>query len=346
MEKREFQVANEYRYHRRSPVLWLISHLLRYTYLPVIMILGAVANNFAYSYIQVFIGRAFDQIAAAGLQMAALLAPILGIVGAGLGQGLTGLLRSYSVEFLAQLVERDTREELYASLLGKSQTFHGRQRVGDIMARATDDVHMLNLMFNPGLALIVNSALALIIPVITIGFIHPALLLVPAIFTVLLAVTVLDYNRRLEPVSIAQRDQYGLINAGLAEAIAGIEVVKANVQERYEWRKFTGNARAFRDYFVKQGVIQARYLPLLMFSLCWGAGFFHALMFWRQGAISLGQVVTYMGLFGTLEFTTFISIFSFNMVQLGLASSRRILTMINTETELDENRQGVAQPIR
>jgi len=202
------------------------------------------------------------------------------------------------------------------------------------------------MMFSPGVMLIIDSALALVVPVVMIGLIDPALLLVPLIFTVLLAITVADYNRRLKPVSIAQREQFGVMNAGMTEAVAGIEVVKANVRERYEWDKFTGNARQFRDYFVRQGIIQARYLPMLMFSLCWGAGLFHALLLWRSGAVTLGNVVAFIGLFGTLRFTTFISIFSFNLVQLGMASAERIINMINTETELDENRGGVDQEIR
>jgi len=48
------------------------------------------------------------------------------------------------------------------------------------------------------------------------------------------------------------REQFGTLNAGLAEAMAGIEVVKANVQERYEWDKFVGNARRYRDLFVRR----------------------------------------------------------------------------------------------
>jgi ATP-binding cassette subfamily B protein len=346
LAKREFQVAEEYRYTRSGPVRWVLSHMMRYPHLPLILLLGAVANNYANSIIQVFIGRAFTQVSAAGFQLTTLLGPVTGMIAAGFALAVTGIMRNYSAEFLAQLVERNSRQELYASLLGKSQTFHGRQRVGDIMARATEDVRMLNLMFSPGLMLIVDSVLALVVPLIFMATINPALLLVPLIFTALLVVTVLDYNRQLEPVSIAQRDQYGVIDAGLAEAIAGIEVVKANAQERYEWLKFTGNARVFRDYFVKQGIIQARYLPLLVYSVAWGAAFFHALLLWRQGIISLGNVVTYVGLFGTLEFSTFISLFSFNTVQLGLASARRILTLINAETELDENRGGLVRPIQ
>jgi ATP-binding cassette subfamily B protein len=343
---REFQAENEYRYSRKGAVRWILSHLIRYPHLPLLLIFTAVVNNFAYSGIQVFVGRAFDVISAAGFQLSNLVFPVIAILSLAFGEGLAGILRNFSGEFLAQRIERDSREELYLSLLGKSQTFHGRQRVGDIMARATNDVRALNLMFSPGLVLIIDSVLALVVPVIIIGLIHPSLLLVPLIFTGLLTITVIDYNRRLKPVSIAQREQFGLLNAGLTEAVAGIEVVKANVRERYEWNKFTGNARLFRDYFVRQGLIQARYLPMLMFSLCWGAGFFHALMLWRQGAITLGNVVAFMGLFGTLRFTTFISIFTFNLVQLGIASADRILNMIKTETELDQNQEGVSKPIR
>jgi len=346
MTKREFQVENEYQYNRKGPVRWVFSHLMRYPLLPLALIAGAVANNLAYSYIQVFVGRAFDVIRVPGFELSALVIPVIAILVSAAGQGVTGVMRNFAVEVLAQKVEKDSREELYASLLGKSQTFHSRQRIGDIMARATNDVHMLNMMFSPGVMLIIDSALALVVPVVMIGLIDPALLLVPLIFTVLLAVTVADYTRRLKPVSIAQREQFGVMNAGMTEAVAGIEVVKANVRERYEWDKFTGNARRFRDYFVRQGIIQARYLPMLMFSLCWGAGLFHALLLWRSGAVTLGNVVAFMGLFGTLRFTTFISIFSFNLAQLGMASAERIINMINTETELDENREGVDQEIR
>ena len=346
MIKKEFRLEDEYRYNRSGPVRWIISHLMRYPLFPLAVILAAILNNGSYSYIQVFVGRGFDLISAPGWSATALLMLALGIIGSAIGQGITGLVRNYAIEFLAQRIERDARDELYVSLLGKSQTFHSRQRIGDIMARATNDVRMLNLMFSPGLMLITDSLMAIVVPVALIGQLRFELLLVPSIFIVLLAVTIADYNRRLKPVSMARREQFGAMNAGLAEAIAGIEVVKANAQERYEWDKFTQNARLFRDYFVRQGEIQARYWPMLVFSLAWAGGLLHAMLLWGAGSISLGQVVTFMGLMGTLRFPTFISIFSFNLVQLGVASAERILELINTETELDENETGIARPIR
>ena len=346
MSKREFAIANEYPYHRASPVRWIVSHVARYPLLPLAMLVMAIVNNFAYSYIQVFVGRAFDLITSPQWETTALLWLAFGAVGAALIQGTSGLMRNYAGEFLAQRLERDTRDELYLSLLGKSQTFHGRQRIGDIMARATNDVRALNFMISPGLSLIIDSAMAIFAPFILIAQIRLELLLAPTIFLVLFAITLADYNRQLKTVSIALREQFGVMNAGLTEAIAGIEVVKANVQERYEWEKFTQNARLYRNYFVREGEIQARYLPMLMFSIAWAFGFLQAILSWRAGYLTLGEVVTFMGLMGLFRFVTFISIFSFNLVQLGIASGERILNLIKTETELDQNEAGLSRPLQ
>ena len=121
--------------------------------------------------------------------------------------------------------------------------------------------------------------------------------------------------------------------------------MKGGAQEGEEGRKFMGNAATYRDFAVREGEIQARYLPMLVFSICWGLAFLHAMLLWRAGDLTLGQVVSYVGLVGFLRFPTFVSIFTFQLVQLGVASARRILELINTETELDENEGGVAQTI-
>ncbi len=346
MLKREFTLSHEYRYNHSGPVRWILSHLLRAPWIPLLTLAVTILNNYAYSSIQVLVGRAFDVITTAGWTLPELQAAALGIVVFAAAQGLSGLGRNYSVEFIAQLIERNAREEFYVNLLGKSQTFHGRQRIGEIMARATDDVRMLNYMFSPGLMLITDAVLSLIVPLIMMAVLEPRLLLVPGLFTVALVLTVSDYNRRLKPVSLAQRATYGQMNAGLAEAIAGIEVVKASTQEQREWEQFEVNAARFRDHFVEQGKIEAKYWPMLAFSIAWALAFLHGLWLWQAGIITLGQIIAFMGLFGSLRFTTFISIFSFNLVQLGIASAERILELINVETELDENAMGVAQPIR
>ena len=130
-----------------------------------------------------------------------------------------------------------------------------------------------------------------------------------------------------------------------SETIGGIEVVKASAQEPAERRKFEAAARAYRDAFVDQGQIQARYLPTLLLAIALAAAFLHGVELVTRGRISVGDLVAYMGLMGILRFPTFISIFTFSLVQLGLSGASRILELIETETELDENRGGHAAAI-
>jgi ATP-binding cassette, subfamily B, bacterial len=345
VSKREFRLENERTYDRSGPVRWIASHLARYPWLPIVAIIATVVNNFAASYIQVLIGRAFDVLNTPGWTTQTLLLLALAVFASAALQGLFGLTRNSSFEFMAQRIERDSRDELYVSLLGKSQTFHNRQRIGDIMARATNDVRMLNIMFSPGLMLITDSFLGIIAPLVLIFRINPQLLLVPFIFLILFGITVRDYARRLSPVSEGLRSSFGVMNTSLAETVNGIEVVKGNAQESQEQDKFISKAITYRDFAIREGEIQARYLPMLVFSLCWGLAFLHAMLLWRSGVLSLGEVVAYVGLFGFLRFPTFVSIFSFQLAQLGIASARRILELVNTETELDENEAGVVQPI-
>lgn len=336
----EFRSGEEHPYDLRGPGRWIVSHLLRYPALPLLAALCSIVNNIGYSGLQVLVGRGFDVLAVPGWSVARLAAVAALMALAAAVQGVAGIVRNVSFEFLAQRIERDARSELYSSLLGKSQTFHSRQRVGDIMARATNDVHFLNLMFSPGLSLIMDSCLTAVVPLVMVALIDPRLLLVPSIFIVLLVATVRGYNRRLNPATDEQREAFGQLNAGLADALEGIETVKANLGEAREIERFARGAGALRDLYIRIAKIQAKYWPLLAFAVCWGLGFLHALLLWRSGAISLGQVVSYMLLYNGLRFATFISLWSFNLFQMGLSSASRVIETINDRGDLDENPGG------
>ncbi len=346
MENREFTVEGEYGYNRSSPERWVVSHLLRYPIIPIFVILANVIEAGLFSYAPVLVGQAFDLMLSPQRSLQALLQVALLIAGVRLVQGLIGLAASGTFEVLAQRFARDAREELMISLLGKSQTFHNRQQTGDIMARATNDVGMLNSMVSPGISLIFNSMLSFVAPLIGIAFLRPQLLVTPLIFAVFFFWALRRYTRQLNPVAGAARGQFGVMNAGLTESVSGIEVVKAYAQERSARAKFERDAREFRNLAVKEGQIRARYLPLLLYGIMYGAGFAHALYLYRVGAISVGEIIGFMGLLGVLKFPTFISIFTFSLVQMGLASANRILELINAKTELDENEGGIAQEIR
>ncbi len=344
--KREFSVADEHFYNHAGPIRWIISHLIRYPHLLASFLVAAALTNVLFSSIPRLTGLAFDEVLKPEPSSARLLSIALSILGLVVVRGLLDITNSWSVETLGQRLERDAREELYISLLGKSQTFHNRQRVGDIMARATNDVRQLNPMMNPGVALIIESTIGIIAPLVFIAFLRPELLVAPVLFVIAHIFALRRYVRQLNPVAGEQRWRFGEMNAGLTETITGIEVVKSAVQEAQERQKFLGNARRVRDLFVKQGGIEARYLSLLLLGFAMTGGFTHGVWLVSQGQLSIGELVAYTGLMGVLRFPAFISIFTFSLVQMGIAGARRILSLMKEETELDENKAGHSAPLR
>ncbi|MCX6047453.1 MAG: ABC transporter ATP-binding protein [Chloroflexi bacterium] len=345
MSRREFTVANEYQYDYRSPVRWLTSHIMRYRVLLVVFLLTTVGMASSQSMSAVMVGRAFDTVIR-GAGVPALTATALLVVAAYVGYGLFDIVNSMAIRVLAQRVERDARDELYISLLSKSQTFHGRQRIGDLMARVTNDVQQVNQFISPALGMTTESVLTLVIPLITIATLNLNLLLVPIIFLTALTFALRRHNQNLRPVAGVLRERFGAMNAGLAETITGIEVVKGFAQEPAEEARFRENAHGYRNAFVREGEVTARYLPLLLYGIAVGLAFGHALFLFRQGAISVGQVITYMALVGTLRSPIRFLLTTSSVVQQSLASARRILDMILTETELDQNSTGIAKPMQ
>jgi ATP-binding cassette subfamily B protein len=344
-QKREFSVADEHRYNRASPLRWIFSHLARYPGLAVTFAVCATLTNVLFSMLPRLIGLAFDEVLKPQPSVQNLLLISAAALGVVLLRGVIDLANSWSIETLGQRLERDARDELYISLLGKSQTFHNRQRVGDIMARATNDIRQLNPMMNPGVSLTIESMMGIAVPLLFIGLINPLLLVVPLIWLVTYIITVRRYMRQLNPVAGAQRMQFGVMNAGLNETVTGIEVVKAAAQEAQENQKFNENAGLFRDYFIKEGQVQARYLPTLLLAIALAFAFGQGLWLYSRGVLSIGELVAFMGLMGVLRFPAFISIFTYQLIQMGLAGARRILDLMRDESELDENSSGYSAPM-
>ncbi|MDE2840513.1 MAG: ABC transporter ATP-binding protein, partial [Chloroflexota bacterium] len=346
MNNREFTPESEYTYDRSSVWRWLVSHAMRYPMHVVVGTLFRAGVVVAAVQVPKLMGDAFDAVAQANAEASVLLGFGLAILGISVLRGALQLLANYTAEIVALRMERDVRDELYVNLLGKSQTYHGQQRVGDIMARATNDVKQLNYMVNPGLLLLSEWLVNMVAPIAAIGiFLSVDLLPIPVLFLILFLIALRGYLRRLTPVAGALRAQFGALNATLTESIAGIEVVKSNAQEEQEHNRFRVKAEDYRDLFVKQGKIQALYLPLLMFSFCLALGLAHSLYLYTNGALTIGQVITFMGFLAMLRFPTFVSIFAFSLVKLGTAGAERILAILNAETEIDENRAGIEQRI-
>lgn len=341
----EFSFKTKYETNRKSPGAWIFSHAIYQWPWILMALIGAVGNAALASVVPIYIGKAFNEIIKD--------APSLAVIGnyaviIGLSQVLRGFLqftRNFGFEIIAQKMEKNVRQELYVNLLGKSMTFHNLQSVGDLMARATNDVREVNYMFSPGFNLVIGSLNFLFIPLLIGPTYHPALIIAPAVFIVLYALALWRYLTILNPVTNQVRQSFGDLNSRLAEAIDGVEIVKSSAQEDSEIELFSDNAVVYRDASVRQGDIESRFLPMLLLGITMAAGLGQALLLLQQGALNIGDVISYFGTLSLLGFPTNTSLFAYSQISLGFAGARRILQLMNTENKLDQNVLGYDKPI-
>lgn len=340
MSNSEFSIPFRYKTDPTSAIRWVASHALHHWQIFLLAIIGAIGNAALASIPAIQFGIAFENLTSANPLPAVFLraGAIVGI--SQTVRGFIQFMRNFGFELTAQRVERDVRDEFYISLLGKSMTFHSLQSIGDLMARATNDIREVNYIFSPGINMVLGSVNFLFIPLSIGAAIHPSLLLTPSLFIIFYGLFIVRFLKILEPVSRQVRAAFGTLNSRLAEDIDGVETVKAASQEASEIQRFRDNSKAFRDAAVKQGDIEARFIPLLLLALAMGFGLLHALILYRQAAIPLASVVTYFSGLSMLGFPTNTSIRSYSQISLGIAGARRLLAVMNTENNLDQNENG------
>ncbi len=342
----EFVARQTYHTNHAGPIRFVLSHIRRHPIFGFLMVLGAFSNATFAAIVPYFIGLAFTAIGQNN-DMGAVPGLVAAIIGSQVARAVLQVMRNFSAETFAQRIERDVRDELYASLLGKSMTFHDFQPVGEIMARVTNDVREMNLMMNPGMNLLIGSGWFLITPIIiTPILIHPALTLTPILFLIAYLIVQINYMKRLNPAAQEVRVSFGSMNAELAETIDGLQVVKGAAQEDREIESFNQLADRVRDAVIRQGDLEARYLPMLLLGLAIVGGFLHSVYLYNIGLIPIGGVVAFSGQIALFSFPVMSSLRSYSQLALGYASARRILNLINAETDLDQNASGYHAPLK
>jgi len=341
----EFSFQTKYTTNRSSPMRWILSHAIHQWPSLLLAFIGAGGNAALASVVPIFIGRAFTEILLPEPSLSLIGRYALIIGGSQILRGFLQFGRNFGFEIIAQNIERYVRQELYVNLLGKSMTFHNLQSVGDLMARATNDVREVNYMFSPGFNLVIGSLNFLLIPLIVGPSYHIALIATPAAYIILYIIALWHYLTILNPITSEVRQNFGEMNSRLSESLDGIEVVKGSAQEEAEIELFYKNAVDYRDASIEQGIVESRFLPMLLLGITMAAGLGHALILLQQGFINIGDVIAYFGTLSLLGFPTFVSLFAYSQISLGFAGAKRILELMNTENKLDQNTEGFGYPI-
>ena len=326
---------------KKGSTRWIVAHILHGSnkfFIIVIVFIIILSANLS-SIIYIIIGETLSALLSG---MTALLGNyILTLFLLGISGPALRIVSRMLIETLAQRIERDARKEFFSNLLGKSQSFHDRQKIGELMARVTDDVRMLNFLISPALSLILESFTNLFIPIIYIVMYYPLQLIIePVFFSISFLFLLRTYSLKIGPVTARLRGNFGSMTASLSETLSGIEVVKATVQEDMEMKKYFTHANNYKKAFIERGKLQAKYLPILVLALVITVGFTHSIVLFNLGIMEIGQIISFLGILGLLRFPTNISMFVFAILRLAASSADRLLELMNKKTEIDENKEG------
>jgi len=135
-------------------------------------------------------------------------------------------------------IEYDLRNDLFAHLVGLSPDFYARQRTGDIMARATNDLNAVRMMLGPGIMYWFETTLTFLLAIGIMVSVDWRL----AIFAVMpapaVSFAVVFFGRRIHDRFEKLQGMFGDISSRVQENLSGVRMVRAFVQERAEMRRF------------------------------------------------------------------------------------------------------------
>jgi ATP-binding cassette, subfamily B, bacterial len=155
------------------------------------------------------------------------------------------------------------RVKIFSHLQRLGLDFYEREMTGRIMTRMTTDVDALSSFFQTGLITMVNSVLTFVVVLIVMLVINVHLgLILTAFLPVLIVATVVFRTKSSKAYSEA-REKVSVVNADLAENVAGLRLTQAYRREQVNSDRFAGLSGSYRKSRLRAQRMIAVYFPFV-----------------------------------------------------------------------------------
>jgi ATP-binding cassette, subfamily B, bacterial len=221
---------------------------------------------------------------------------------------------------IAHGTEHELRSRLFAHVQRLHFGFHDRSQVGQLIARANNDLRQVNVLtvFIPVFTANIVMIVAILVVMVTID---PLLTLVAVSTFPLMWVAGRRFSARLDPVAASLQQRLADVSSVVEEGLAGIRVVKGFGAERQLSRRLGDRAELVRVDAVEMGRLRANFNPLL--DLLPNAGIIAVLYMGGRQVIAenltIGDLVAFNFLLLLLVFP--IRLMSFIVAQLARANA-------------------------
>jgi len=296
-------------------------------------------------YIPIIVGHAIDanwtQISWSRLTLSA-----LKVLGASVVSGTFLFLQRRILIGMSRKVEYDLRRDFYAHLVDQPQLFFQQHRIGDLMARATNDLAAVRQLAGPMIMYSLQTVLVVVIVLPIMFMLNWRLTALLFVTMPLVSLTVKFFGQQVHVRFEKIQEFFAHITARAQENFTGVRVVRAYAQEDAEIAAFAELNRQYAERNLSLVKIDALMRPLMQFLI--GMGF--VFIIWAgvpaaiRGEISVGQFTVFNMYLFRLIWPLIALGYVVNLYQRGTASLKRMNAVLSVPPTITNLAHVVQQP--
>ncbi len=273
------------------------------------------------------IGKVIDGLRSGSMDRTTLLQYVIGLTAISIVSFLLTYQWLAKLFGTAFLLERTLRSRFFTHLLKLTPTFYQKNRTGDLMALATNDLKAVERTAGFGVLTLVDSLNMTAITLVVMGVAIDWKLTLAALLPMpLLAYAMNKLGSQIHGRFITAQDSFGTMNDQVVESISGLRVIRSFVQEPVDVKRFddvTTDVFEKNMHVAKIDVLFEPIIKLLVgFSYLIGLSFGTYLVFTND--ITLGQLVAFNIYLGMLIWPMYAFGELINVIQRGTASLDRL----------------------
>jgi len=261
------------------------------------------------------------------------------------------IIGGYALNFVWQFrlfegainLEKILRRNLMQHFLRMTPTFYEKNRTGDLMARATNDLNAVSLTAGFGIMTLIDSTIYMGCIIFAMGYMISWKLTFFAMLPVPIMAILIQYlGKIVHERYMKAQDAFGELNDSVLESVAGVRVVRAYVQEKKDEANFAEMSEIVYEKNMHTAKINALFGPITKVGT--GISYVVALGYGAHlvatEAMTVGQLVTFNVYLGLAVWPIFAIGELINVMQQGNASLDRVQETLNYEADV----QNIANP--
>ncbi|QDS36091.1 ABC transporter ATP-binding protein [Brevibacillus brevis] len=244
----------------------------------------------------------------------------------------------------AFLAERTLRSKLMTHLLRMTPTFYQRNRTGDLMARATNDLKAVSMTTGFGILTMVDSLSFTGAIVLTMGFLISWKLTLAAILPLpFMAYIIKQYGKKIHERFSTAQTSFGELNDRVLESVSGVRVIRAYVQEMADQERFRQKTHEVYQKNIDVARIDSLIEPTvkILVGISYMIGLIYGGYLVFQRELTLGELVSFNVYLGMLIWPMFAIGELINVMQRGSASLDRVTETLAYEADVTDHDRPV-----